>query len=107
MFHNRYIWNKVNRIVVNNCIDAILTSITVKGFFQTIFRYIQIFSHFIAVLAVMLKSTDNALKSNETVISPQAGIQLLLAIACILQIGDVSDGSEVVAHLFSKNRCFL
>lgn len=67
MLHNRYIRNKVNRIVVNNRIDAILTSITVQGLLQIIFRYIQIFGHLIAVLAVMLKSADNSLKSDEAV----------------------------------------
>ena len=78
MLHNRYIRNKVNRIVVNKRIDTVLTSITGQGFFQVIFRHIQIFGHLIAILAVMLESTDNSAKSDEAVISPQTGVQFLL-----------------------------
>ena len=89
MLHNRYIRNKVNRIVINNRINAILTSITVEGLLQIIFWYIQIFGHLIAVLAVMFKSPDDSLKSDEAVVSPQTGIQLLLAVAGILQIGEM------------------
>ena len=103
MLHNRYIRNKVNRIVVNKRIDTVLTSITGQGFFQVIFRHIQIFGHLIAILAVMLESTDNSAKSDEAIISPQTGVQFLLSAACILQISDVSDAGKVMPYFFCKN----
>ena len=41
-FRNSYIGNKVNRIVINNGINAVFASVTGQGFFEIIFRNIQL-----------------------------------------------------------------
>ena len=103
VFSDGQIGLKYNVIIATGGIDSVFGAIAFDGIPQKFFGYLQIFRDFMKLVITVEISINQVLKAEQALVGPHAGLVLLLAVAKIRRVQDVSEGRIVVPQLFCQN----